>query len=582
MNHLTCRALLCYAKALLFSCLLAGAVNLPAQVFNSYPTHCWFKSNPAAPLATDSLFIGNYKGLDLTDSTAKAHVKGVASQYSLRSGTLFVVLGTTDSSTTDKPLFGFGGTNIYRTFMMVLGDTIHFDKDLAKAPGIVRISYSMHRDSYYGEKLRQAPNTYISELIYFKKVLEQEEVRKIESYLALKYSINITANSNPSLRHYANASAQHLWNARTDGYFDEEVMALGRLDSLEWLQTQTRTADGESIIISLDTTTAKGAMPAITVANNSVLVLSKSDFSPKELRCGEGLEHRLWKIRLQDWNSPADAFYITLNEEISPSEYPKLSNGFHEQVLPVTVGNGISRIRVPFIPELATNQYYLMWGASGISCAPLCRVFVRECQGENNGSVELNVAPEALPAEAELYNLLTNQRVQAILTQPVTLLENLNTGHYQLTVQNRSLQLVDQLIELSNCPPNNTLLPSYTALDENGMPVGGSSSSFKTSGTFPDAAAYTVRNPDAQSRGISAFPNPACAKTEVAFQFNGLDDRKFRVEIYDDGGAYQTSLDFTPSAETPVLKHNFQLPGTYHVRFYAPEYSDFIKVVIHN
>lgn len=577
----TLRLLLSRKITLLVSVFALSLFSANAQFFKQHSTMLWLKSNPEEQIASDSTLIGNYHGIDLSNPSVKEKTDALAS---INKGTVFFALGTSDS-TTEEALLKFGRIRVYRAFMLIAGDTIKFDKDLGKSPGIVRASYSFTGgNGYFPANIKKHENSILTEILYFEDLLDKEEIRQVESYLALKYSINITSNEEPKLRDYVDGENEKLWSAKSDNQFDEEVIALGRVDSLEWNQTQTFTADASSIKVSLDTFSLASEMPKAILGNNSMLIMAKSGFSPENLLCGEGLTRRLWKLRFKDWQYTGAAFYITLNEEIKEEDFPVLSNGYDQISLKVRVSNGASTITIPFFDDLYSNRYFIMWGGTGIKCTPLCQVMINNCnQEKTQGSINLQIDQDGLPAEVEIFNLSNNQYLKQTVYEPSTIIENLNSGDYQLVVKNGALILADQVMSLENCASHASSASNVPFLntDEKNTLQNGSQANQGASNTESKNGSYTL-NPTSTTLGISTFPNPVNTTTSVSFSFNGLHDKDFNIEIFDDAGSFHSSERFTPTNENYILEHDFKVPGVYMVRFLSSSFSDYVKVVINN
>jgi hypothetical protein len=553
-----------------------------AQFFKNHNTVEWLKPD-TIPNPSDSSVIGNYPVLTLDQSQVQS-LENIASETK---GTLFLVLGTNDSLTND-PLFQIGRIKVFRQHVLLAGDSIPLEHDIAEKPRMVRLSYSLNKGNrFYPPTVIRDSNTFISECIFFKKLLKPQQIRRVETYLALKYSINITANSNPNLRSYVSGRGDKLWNNLSDSRFNTEVMALGRVDSLGWKQTQTYTVDGKSIQISLDSNSTSLNMPPVTLPNNSLLVLSKSAFAPESSPCGAAIGQRLWKIKVNGWVPSGGFFYITFDRTLDEMDYPVLTNGTHNRQLTVKTIGTRTQVKVPLMPHLASNQYYLLWGTAGILCQPLCQVNVNPCSiggGPSSGSVQVDIAPEALPAQLEIYNLDTKQRTYSELSAPFVQIDQLNSGQYQLSIKNQDMQLADQLIVLEHCSDqgsftdptilNNENIPSLTNKPNNDL-AGLSADAAGLQGT--NAYPLTQRN---LAKGILAYPNPAKEGSSVHFDFNGLDDQEFTVNVMDKQGKLLDSFAFTPTANNPSLQYDFKLPATYIVRFTSARYADHIQVVI--
>lgn len=86
----------------------------------------------------------------------------------------------------------------------------------------------------------------IAEFILYKKILNEKETTKIETYLALKYGITLEKN-------YLDASGKTVWNCESDFRFSNNIAGIGRDDQSSLFQKQsTSCTSTEQLVIGVN------------------------------------------------------------------------------------------------------------------------------------------------------------------------------------------------------------------------------------------------------------------------------------------------------------------------------------------
>lgn len=574
----------CLVVALIFFSLHATA-----QTFSPNQASYWL--HPDNVLFLDSVTIGNYNVLSKSDTPLQETLQKVGASHS---GTLFMVLKT-DSAAPDSMLMRMGNIQLYNDSAKIANTTTSLSGNLLGGENIVRLSYYFLKKHGISQKVQLSPHVHIAELLYFDKVLDTIEIRKTETYLALKYSINITENQVKKLRDYIDGEESKMWCHKRDGNFDTEVMALGRVDSLDFYQTNTFTSDSRSVQLSLDTNTHVGAMPPFDIPDNSKLILSKSSASPIPANCGAAVGERAWKIRYEDWSAEYPYFYITLDTIIEGDALPVLSNGSFDSTLTVRYTAGKTQLKVPVIQEVS-HSWYLKWGQPEQACPESCKYDIIPCVNDKLARISVFIPEEHLPANVELTSIDDAYTTQHFAERGQVRIEYIPNGQYILKVSNQEENLLDKVILIEGCTGdfNAPLLDDnnpYSYADASSPFDSVSQASNPTNGVTQSTykpIQITSGNGWADGGidnntfefGITAYPNPSTVGGLVNFHFLGLNDIVFDVEFLDKGGNLIHRQRFQPTAEKPSFDHQFNIDGTYIVRFRSAIHNDIIQVVV--
>ncbi len=105
---------------------------------------------------------------------------------------------------------------------------------------------------------------HIAEVIFYDKQLSATERNKVESYLALKYGIELDNTGGGIAGDYTNSMGTTLWDASVNSTYHNDVVGIGRDDDSALNQKQSKSASGDDIVhIGL------GSVAATNVANGN-------------------------------------------------------------------------------------------------------------------------------------------------------------------------------------------------------------------------------------------------------------------------------------------------------------------------
>ncbi|KAB2805370.1 T9SS type A sorting domain-containing protein [Phaeocystidibacter luteus] len=292
------------SRLLLLSSILIGAhtfaQNAPNPGGVQAPT-TWMAQEDA--LST----IGNYHSFNLEQALDASEMDALSLQGS---STVFMVIQPNENPS-GTLLFHLGDVAIFDDHVEMRGESM--STELKKGEPTL-LTYQIQRPSHYALRTSSSYDVHsssafeIGELIIFDGILSREQLRKVNSYLALKYSVTITENDKAQWRDYWTPENGHYWDTRIDRLYKERVIGLGRSDAERFYQTQTVTTKGDALWLSLGSIADEGTMPASTIDDESFVIFSEKDSkvsTASSCRIEDGVAHPLsqWKFQLQNWSS---------------------------------------------------------------------------------------------------------------------------------------------------------------------------------------------------------------------------------------------------------------------------------------
>src|SRR5690606_31416703 len=196
----------------------------PAQVFEGRPERFWLR--PDSSTVNDSLpfvFVASHPLPDAGRPAAGSVLQEVADRHY---GSLFVVLRPTVPQLSSQLLLCLGAVKVFRDRVEVSGRPLEIPL-MDSAACIIKVVYQGPPPRHPGRgRVFISPEVQLAEMLFYDFILDAPQARKVESMLAMKYSINITENSNPDLRNYVSLYDTKAWHASADRLYNEEVLAL--------------------------------------------------------------------------------------------------------------------------------------------------------------------------------------------------------------------------------------------------------------------------------------------------------------------------------------------------------------------
>ena len=159
----------------------------------------------------------------------------------------------------------------------------------------------------------------IAEVMLFDRVLSRDERNVLESYLAMKYGLTLTAFQSPQ---YVDAQGNILWDGLLDKDYSYRIAGIGRDDVTGLYQKQsTSSVDPGGLIISAGAFADDNA-GNITPLPNGAFLLWGDNNAPMVLEDKIGqklLFQRQWKISTSNWQDSLTTNVIFDRDEIKIS-----------------------------------------------------------------------------------------------------------------------------------------------------------------------------------------------------------------------------------------------------------------------
>lgn len=520
-------------------------------------------------------FIANYPVFQDSSEHLLKGLKGIANEYT---GSLFVVLRN-DSITPTLPLLWVGPTRIYRDSTLVREhsfDNIKIDSNSI----LVRVQY---QGSPLMKNIRNFiqvdRNTKIAEVLFFDDYLNDKNSRVIESYLALKYSINISRNRDRSLRDYLTLTGEKVWQYQADKEYSKSILGLGRVDAFNFFQLNTFSSDARSIQFSVDDTLRLGDERNDSLADNSLVVIAEKKFSTLKSTCNTLVGERYWKLRFHNWTLGNPYLYLTLDANYQPHSQYYVLDGITQYLVNTIVKNGRSTIPIP-VPHTMTNGImYVVSTQTDSSCIPTLDYMVDTCGDSTGslGSLHFGIQADLLPITVNVHSEQDGFEKEFIVNDPWFVITDIDGGTYRIKMVSRTQVLMDKLVTLDQCPSsvndsNQSTSPKLlTDFEENQV---FNSATSKFNGRSLDNGSSNV-----QLQRVSIFPNPSTSLS-CWVNANLPGSTELEVDIFDAQGKRIASHLIDLKARTRLEIH-FPQTGIYTVRCSNSEFSSSETVIIY-
>ncbi|TNE30148.1 MAG: T9SS type A sorting domain-containing protein [Bacteroidetes bacterium] len=232
----------------------------------------------------------------------------------------------------------------------------------------------------------------LAEFIVFPGRLNRDEMRKVHTYLALKYSVTITDNSETEYQDYFRPDEYTYWNTRVDRLYRNRVIGLGRSDDQSFYQSQTVTTQGASVMVALDHFDSIGQMPTVEIADESFIIFSeKKSKGANSIHCPipSAESHILhnWKFQLQNWQSQAEYLLLKVpSSEVDKRDSLFLSDGYWNLYLPIDSYEGSDFLYKIPLAELTDYRHYFFTNSQNSDCL---EIFTYPESGDLNVVTEL-------------------------------------------------------------------------------------------------------------------------------------------------------------------------------------------------
>ncbi len=108
---------------------------------------------------------------------------------------------------------------------------------------------------------------YIAEVIAYNTALTTDEIRRIESYLGIKYGITLDNSSGGAAGDYLASDASTIWDADVNAAYHNDVILIGRDDDSDLYQKQSASHD-DTLKVFVDALAADNASNTGTITND--------------------------------------------------------------------------------------------------------------------------------------------------------------------------------------------------------------------------------------------------------------------------------------------------------------------------
>lgn len=569
-----------------------------SQALKSLPEHTWVNQKiNSTPLAyANNTYVGNYTILNSYEQTLQSYLRSISEE---KVGTLFMVVRPKSDSLSARRLLKLGRVSLYRDSLVIDGTTVDI-KPIEKEPVIVRVRYQGRTGrSWLSKKHWIGKEVDLAELVFYDDILVNEEARIVESLLAIKYSINITKNDDPDYRDYVSIYEDIIWDQGADKNYDEEVMALGRLDRVDFFQSQSLSANSKSIRISLDSVVSISKMPTSVIQDSSLLMILKGDEQLKP-QCGSNAVDFLFKIKFFNWASTADTLFIEMDTLFNYSQI-RLSDG-GTGFLPVllTQGSNKALFKIPLSQLDFSKSYFLVGILPPDTCTPLYDVTFNNCDSNSLNSVNIAIDTNVLPVSCSLIEMNSGLVLDTLITNPYSRFLSLGAGHYELMVNDTNGIIVHSVFELNECPSFLHSSPNQTSENNSFVDTWvfeGNVSEEEylyytdTTGTLTGRSKEkeikdlsrknSLNTAESESgEGIFIYPNPIPRGGQVSIEFANLNEVNFTIQIIDNKGAVLRQDAFTPEHEDVVYRCSLLQPGAYLVRIHSSQHIAIQTIIV--
>jgi len=542
--------------------LIAGLVFLFPQIQHAQTElgqpDIWY-SQPAQPFNPNQIFfptglIGNHPILS-NDSVSSALKK--FARLPERGHSIFLVVRPLYNQPSGKSYLRCKGLEITDTEILYRGAGREFVPDQNR-PLILSASFPAYRMRGGVAVAPQIDTNMfeVAEVIAYNRFFSKQEMRLMEAYLSLKYSIPTTKNEDKSLRSYpGDSTSSYYWTPQRDKVYDREVIALGNFPFSGLQQSQTVAYHEDSLIVALDTIVPFGTMPQRYMHEGSFMVLSKridqSETFDCELYLNQQFPITAWRLRTQNFQSPADSLrlYYPQHQNSTFNDTIILTDGL-DTISVKSVQYGSDLAMALALADLKANRIY-RFRVKGNSCDDTASVGIMP---QGPGLMALNVDSGQLPVEVELNALQGEAQYDTTMYETPLLIE-VGSGQYDLWVKSQE---------------------------------GDAKGDFLVAG--PDSAQGGIRfvaSNQASSityeegQRIVVYPNPGFTGEKAHFEFHEFPiDESLRIEVYDPQGRLMHQEEISIQSDLQEWTFRVGIPGAYTFIFHSQDQAYSQKLTV--
>lgn len=482
-------------------------------------------------------FIGNYRSINLLKLKSQADTSIPPMQGAT---TVFLVL---------KPNFTVAtGAQFFE-----LGDIVLYDNQLTHGSSNTMLDFSDQQPKIITLTMQRSPRVKrnqapsfqlvdsslfsVAELIYYPLLRDREDVKRVNSYLALKYSVPITAVTDPNWRDYWTQDQGRYWDFNIDKVYDLRVMGVGKSEDEDFYQTQTQSSSSSFIRWSLDSIKGQGVMPKINVGEDAFLVFSERVPASMAIQypCVRNGSNPLgnWKLKPQQWKSKASHLLVSLE---MPSKGGVVDSVF--------MTDGASYTFIPVVSQAAGTLTYR------IPLAPLSdgmHYFFTDTRGNPCSGISIGTAPNQLTVDNS--GLAGGLRLKSmdyttglIVEEPLAngrSTRPIGSGQHQVWVlDDQGRTVVEQFIKGSGNSGQAAASIPLVLLAPNPIAVG-QSATLRIE-DLPDHRLVTVNLTDASGRLVST--QTLAYRSGMSLELSGPTPGMYTVTVYQGSRSFSQKL----------------------------------------
>ncbi len=538
----------------------------PASFQAGFPS---LRPNASTVNSNPKNYIGNHPVFPDSSTVLLAGLKEVSKE---NTGSLFIVLRN-DSIATGSPLLSVGATRVYKDSTLVRNhnfDNIQIDSSSI----LIRAQYQgSSLMKHLGQLVWIDRNTVISEVIFYDSYLSSSEARKVESYLALKYSINISRNKDKSLRDYLTMTGEKVWRYKADKEYSKSILGIGRVDDFDFYQLNTFSSDSRTIQFSIDDSLSLGMDREDSVDNNSLVILAEKEFSPLKSNCHTLFGERYWKLRFHNWGLNTPYLYLTVDTNYQSQLQYYVLDGITQYLASAKLKQDKAVIAIPVPHSMKNGVMYIVSTQVDSSCIPTLDYTVHSCNDTSGaaGAVHISIGLEELPVSVSLLHELNGKEYQYSVNEQWFVLENIPEGLYRMRIKGNNGFELDELLPLGTCTSDSLVEPRLV--------IDPFSNSLYTTSVDQKNSTRSIVQSDLSGAEIIIYPNPSMSHScMLSTDLPGLDE--LDIAIIDAQGKIIDVRNLNLKLSNSIELH-FPKSGIYTVRCTGKDFSTSRQVIIY-
>ncbi|WP_181369174.1 T9SS type A sorting domain-containing protein [Flavobacterium profundi] len=461
------------------------------------------------------------------------------------------------------------------------------------------------------------------EVIYFPEVLSDINIRKIETYLSIKYGISLDKEKD-----YISFKTDTIWNANRNKGFSKRVTGITDTYTIDFRQLKSGNSEKDGIYVAFDTLKIKKEIlhnhsNYLLWGDNDKATLFKSNSTESELETFE----RSWKLQYSKFDYQLDSLFYTfsINKKELKIESSEKSNKKLWLVFSETEEGLINIHQAKLIPlkkedsTFVTFKNIYLSKENYFSIVKLPEIFI---QYEVVKNCDIN---------EYVYNFTLNGGVSAysieILDSQKRLIEKKSlddtkfsktfnrSGNFYIVVSDKIGNSSIQEIIIEEIPNTEILLPTEILLSENGnqnitpVIIKDAKSDYKFEWIFNNevisnqkditveqtgdyifkvtnkdcSKQYTVKvidkNTSSANSEIVLKPNPIKAGEKFSLVFTYPKSQNIEIIIHDNSGKIVFQKQFKEIIHYEFT-HSFPVSGVYLISVLNQEKKQVFKLIV--